>query len=153
MNSPVAPAMIKGATLAAAPSNKRQVQFKTLAEFCGEYEPLAYIVEGVLRSGSLYTLTAKTGTGKTALNVVVALAVATGEGQRLIGCDVAQGRVAYVALENPDDVRMRFLAAAHRYNINIDELGDGLVILDRRKRTEEIWAELESLSLSISAEI
>jgi hypothetical protein len=121
-------------------------RFKPVAEFCGEYEPLAYVIEGVLRSGSLYTLTAKTGTGKTALNVMVALAVAIGEGQSLLGCDVAQGRVAYIALENPDDVRMRFLAAAHRYDIDINDLGDRLVILDRREKTEEIWDELGRLS-------
>jgi hypothetical protein len=107
-----------------------RVGFKTAAEFCGAYEPLAYVIEGVLRAGSLYTLTATTGTGKTALNVIVALAVATGEGQKLLGCDVGQGRVCYVALENPDDVRMRLLAAGHLLNIRMEDLGDRLIILD-----------------------
>jgi AAA domain len=54
------------------------LRFKSASAFCAEYVPLAYIIEGLLRSSSLYALTAKTGAGKTAFNIIVALAVATG---------------------------------------------------------------------------
>ena len=47
-------------------------EFKTLAEFCREYVPLAYAVEPLLRTSALYTLTARTGHGKTAFLIVAA---------------------------------------------------------------------------------
>jgi hypothetical protein len=110
--------------------------------FMSKFEPLAFVLDGVLRSGSLYTMTAKTGAGKTAFNVILALAVATGEGKRLIGHDVEQGRVLYIALENPDDVRMRFLAACFLLNINPADIGDLILIEDRRRKTEDIIEDM-----------
>ncbi len=87
------------------------VSFKTAAAFVGEYVPLSYTIEPMLRSASLYTLTARTGAGKTAFNVVAALAVATGRAD-ILGREVHKGRVAYLACENPDDIRMRIQIAA-----------------------------------------
>jgi hypothetical protein len=95
--------------------------------------PLSYAIEGLVRSASLYTLTAKTGDGKTSFNVITALAKATGRGD-LLGRDADKGRVAYCAFENPDDVRMRFMIAAFLLNVDLDELGDDLVIFDRREK-------------------
>ena len=57
---------------------------KTAARFCAELEPLFYTVDRIVRSSSLYTLTAKTGSGKTALLVVLALAVRIG-GRLFVG--------------------------------------------------------------------
>ena len=68
------------------------------------------MVAGVLISGSLYTLTATTGTGKTALMVTTALAGATG--RDILGRRVKQGRYAFCTAENPDGVRMRFAVGA-----------------------------------------
>ena len=59
-------------------ARRSALRFKSVSAFCAEYIPLAYVIEGIVRSGSLYTLTAKTGSGKTALNVMAALAAATG---------------------------------------------------------------------------
>jgi len=44
---------------------------------CAEYVPIDYAVDGVIRTGSLYTLTGPTGSGKTAFNVIAALAIET----------------------------------------------------------------------------
>jgi hypothetical protein len=118
------------------------VAFKTAARFCGEYVPLSYTVEPIIRSASLYTLTAKTGAGKTAFNVVAALAVATGR-QDVLNREVVKGRVAYLACENPDDIRMRFKIAAYLLNIDLDEIGDRLLILDTRAKPEAVHAELK----------
>ena len=52
--------------------------FRTLADFISEFRPISYAVAGLMREGSLYTLTGRTGEGKTALLVKLALAVATG---------------------------------------------------------------------------
>src|SRR4051794_36018112 len=54
------------------------IEFKSVAKFCDEYEPLSYAVEPIIRSASLYTLTAKTGAGKTGFMIAAGLAVATG---------------------------------------------------------------------------
>jgi hypothetical protein len=119
--------------------------FKSAANFCAEYEPLAYIIEGVLRSGSLYTLTAKTGAGKTAFNVIASLAIATGR-KDILGVEVTCGRVAYLAFENPDDVRMRLMVAAYLLNVDIEGLGENLIVLDHRTKPEDIEKDLTRLS-------
>ena len=130
---------------AKAKADKRRLTFKNIAAFCAEYVPLSYTVEGIVRSSSLYCITARTGAGKTSFNVVAALAVATGRTD-ILGREVAKGRVAFLAFENPDDVRMRFKIAAYLLNIDLDELGEDLVILDRRDKPEAVIAELARLA-------
>lgn len=81
------------------------------ADFVRGFVPPDYHVDGVAQAGFLYALTAGTGTGKTA--VLLALTAATALGTSLCGRQVRKGRVVYFAGENPDDVRMRWLAMAH----------------------------------------
>ena len=123
----------------------RAVMFKTLAEFVAEYVPLSYTVEPIIRGGSLYTLTARTGTGKTALLVIMALAIATGRSD-VLELDVEQGRVAYLTAENPDDARMRFMITCFLLNIDFDAISKRILILDRRERPEDIVAALATLA-------
>jgi energy-coupling factor transporter ATP-binding protein EcfA2 len=118
--------------------------FKTVAQFCDEYIPLEYAVDGVIRTGSLYTLTGPTGSGKTAFNVIAALAHATGR-EDILGRPVTRGRTAYCVAENPDDARMRFMIAAFLLNIDLDEIADDLLIYDKRASPEELIAELGRL--------
>jgi len=122
-----------------------QVEFKTLADFCREYVPLAYAVEPLLRTSALYTLTARTGHGKTAFLIVAALAIATGRPD-ILGLDVARGRVAFLTFENPDDVRMRFMIAAYLLNIDLDEIANSIVVLDIRIKPEEVLVKLQKLA-------
>lgn len=124
---------------------QRPIVFKSVRDFCAEFERPSYTVEGVLRSGSLYCLTAKTGAGKTAFNVVAALAVATGRTD-ILGREVTRGRVAYLACENPDDIRMRIMIAAYLLNVNLAEIGDRILVLDRKEPPEAVHAELSRLA-------
>jgi hypothetical protein len=126
------------------PLNTR-VRFKSAVAFCAEYTPLSYTVEGLVRSASLYVQTAKTGAGKTAINVIKSLAIVTGR-EDILGREVTKGRVAYLAFENPDDVRMRIMIACYLLNIDLNDIGDRLVILDRRQKPEEILIELRRLA-------
>jgi uncharacterized membrane protein len=119
--------------------------FKSAAAFAAEYVPLRYTIEPIIRSASIYTETARTGAGKTAFNVVAALAVATGR-QDVLNREVVKGRVAYLACENPDDIRMRFKIAAYLLGIDLDEIGDRLLILDVRVKPEAVHAELKRLA-------
>jgi len=123
----------------------KTVSFKTLSQFTAEYVPLAYTVDPIIRGGSLYTLTARTGHGKTGFLVIVALAIATGR-RDLLNLDVERGRVAYLTAENPDDARMRFMIACFLLNIDFDEASDHIVILDRREKPEDIVAGIKKLA-------
>jgi hypothetical protein len=119
--------------------------FKNAAAFAAEYVPLRYTIEPIIRSASIYTITAKTGAGKTVFNVVAALAVATGR-RDILNLDVARGRVAYLACENPDDIRMRLKIAAYLLGVDLDALGDLVMILDRREKPESVCAALAELA-------
>ncbi len=67
-----------------------------------------------------YSLTAKTGTGKTAVLLRVSAHVALG---RAIGSiQVEQGKVLYFAGENPDDIRMRWIGLAQEMSFDDEEI-------------------------------
>jgi hypothetical protein len=117
--------------------------FKTAQVFCAEFVPPSYAIEPFVRSGSIYTVTAKTGSGKTALLNTTALAVATGRND-ILDREVAKGRVAYIAAENPDDLRMRLMVSAWLFNIDIAEISKNLLIMDQRCRPEELIIRLKS---------
>jgi RecA-family ATPase len=112
--------------------------FRTLAEFCAEFRPVSYAVAGLMREGSLYTLTGRTGEGKTAFLVILALAIAAGEGLKLIGRKVKQGRVAFCTAENPDDLRMRLMIACYIFNIDPAIIDRDMLISDNRVAPENI---------------
>ena len=78
------------------------------AEFVGGFVPPDYLIDGLLQRRFVYSLTAPTGSGKTAVLLLLCASVALG---RAIGeYQPEKGRVLYLAGENPDDVRMRWLA-------------------------------------------
>ncbi len=125
-----------------------QARLKRLDEFLGEYEPLSYVLDPIVRTGYLYTVTASTGSGKTAWLISVALTLATGR-RDVLGFEVEQGRVALFTFENPDDVRMRIMAACHFHRIDPRTIADQLVILDMRIGPEaalELLAEATRLA-------
>lgn len=126
-----------------APAPSPPVEFKTLANFCREYVPLAYAAEPLLRTSALYSLTARTGHGKTAFLIVAALAIATGRPD-ILGLEVARGQVAFLTFENPDDVRMQFMIAAYLLNIDLDEIAADIVILDIRIKPEQVLAKIQN---------
>lgn len=121
------------------------VVIKQLDVFLGEYEPLEYALEPIIRTGSLYTLTARTGAGKTAWLISVALAIAAGRSD-ILGRDVEQGRVALLTFENPDDVRMRLRVSSWFLNVEVAQVVDKLLILDVRVKPEEALIKLEAAS-------
>lgn len=117
---------------------KKKPNFRSLAEFCAEFRPVSYAVAGLMREGSLYTLTGRTGEGKTALLVKLALAVVTGRGEEMIGRKVKKGRVAFATAENPDDLRMRLMVACFALGIDPESVGRDLLISDNRVAPEDI---------------
>lgn len=83
-------------------------------EFVNAFVPPDYLVDGIFQRRYFYALTAQTGVGKTA--VALLLTALVGAGKELGERDVEAGPVLYMAGENPDDVRARWIGLT-------DELG------------------------------
>jgi len=80
------------------------------AQFVASFTPPDYLIDGVLQRGFMYSFTGRTGSGKTAIALLIAASVALG---RAIGpYAVERGRVLYLAGENDIDVRMRWIGLA-----------------------------------------
>jgi AAA domain len=90
------------------------------AEFVAGFTPPDYLVEGLLQRRFLYSLTAATGSGKTAIALLLAMLVHLGG--KLGELDVTQGRVLYFAGENPDDIRMRWIAMTQQFGLTPEEI-------------------------------
>jgi hypothetical protein len=99
-------------------SDKRLI--KSSAEFLADFVPPDYLLDGILQRRFFYSFTAPTGGGKTALDLLLSAHVA--RGIPLAGLDVGKGRVVYFAGENPDDVRMRWLAMAEHLPFDKDTI-------------------------------
>lgn len=92
----------------------------TAAEFVAGFTPPAYLVDGILQRGYLYSLTARTGHGKTALAMYMAQCIA--RGLPMHGREVKSGTVLLLAGENPDDIRARLLVLADAYGFAAESL-------------------------------
>jgi uncharacterized membrane protein len=106
--------------------------------FMRSYVAISYTLGGILPSGYLYGLTAKQGSGKTALMIAAALAVAFGRDD-ILGCAVERGRVAYVTIENPVDFKMKLAVNCFVHNISYDEIESRVAVIDGRDTPEQIF--------------
>ena len=86
-------------------------------EFVAGFVAPEYIVDGIIQRGQLYTLTGKTGHGKTCIAIYLTFCFA--HGVLFAGHEVEQGNVCYLVGENPDDVRARVMVAAEAYGLEI----------------------------------
>jgi AAA domain len=118
---------------------------KTSAEFVAGFVPPDYVVDGLLQQAFLYSLTGATGAGKTSIALRLAASVALGIS--LAGRETKKARVLYVAAENPDDVRMKWIALAP--HMDFDPSAIEVFFTDRRftisKMIPVLRAELERL--------
>jgi hypothetical protein len=81
----------------------------TSDEFTRNFIPPDYLIDGMMQRRFLYSLTAPTGSGKTAIMLRLAYSIALGQPIDRYQIE-ASGPVCYFAGENPDDVRMRWIA-------------------------------------------
>jgi hypothetical protein len=89
----------------------------TSEQFVAGFTPPAYLIDGVVQRGYLYSLTARTHHGKTAVAMYIAQCIARSEDMH--GCKVKGGTVLILAGENPDDVRARFMVLGEHYGFNV----------------------------------
>src|SRR6516162_5968655 len=86
------------------------------AEFVAGFTPPDYLVVGWLQRRFVYSLTAATGDGKTAIALLIS------RGFKLGKLDFKSGRILYFAGENPDDVRMRWLATTQQFGLAPEDI-------------------------------
>lgn len=103
-----------GARLRASKSHKSNFGFKieTGADLRRTYKPADFVIDGMFQRRYLCTLTAPAGSGKTPIGQRLAAHIALG--WSLCGHNVKQGKVLYLAGENPDDITMRWLGLAEK---------------------------------------
>src|SRR5262245_12040442 len=92
---------------------ERKPVLMTSEEFTRGFVPPDYLVDGMLQRRYLYSLTAPTGSGKTAILLRLAYCVSLCQAMGRYQIE-ASGPVCYFAGENPDDVRMRWIAMAEK---------------------------------------
>jgi hypothetical protein len=90
------------------------------AEFVAGFVPPDYLVVGWLQRRFVYSITAATGDGKTAIALLVTLLVS--QAIKLGKLEVKRGRVLYFAGENPDDVRMRWMATTQQLGLTPEDI-------------------------------
>jgi AAA domain len=93
---------------------------ESVRAFMEGYVPPDYLIEDLIQRGRVYSLTAPTSHGKTA--VALALAFAKAGGLEIAGRRVEPGRVVYLAAENPDDIKGRVILMVDRLKLNVDDL-------------------------------
>ena len=83
--------------------------FHTMAKFIEDRVPPSYLIDGILQRGFLYTVTGATGHGKTTVCLEMAQAISSGTffGEAEV---MDKGSVAFLAGENPDNVRIQAFA-------------------------------------------
>lgn len=78
--------------------------------FVRGFVPPDYLIDGLIQRRFLYALTGRTGSGKSAVMLLLSILIG-GIGARRIGIhEIERGRVLYLAGENPDDIRIRVVA-------------------------------------------
>jgi hypothetical protein len=90
------------------------------AEFVAGFNPPDYFLEGILQRGFIYSLTGKTGSGKTAIMMLIAALSAMGKS--LNEHELEWGRILYLAGENPDDIRMRWIAMSDHLGFDVRDI-------------------------------
>jgi len=86
------------------------------AEFIDSFVPPDYAIDGLIQRRFCYSLTAPTGHGKTVIALLLSASKALG--QPIGKHDVDPGRVLYFVGENPDDVRMRWIALSEKMDFD-----------------------------------
>jgi hypothetical protein len=104
------------------------------AAFVRDFVPPDYLIAGILQRRFIYAITGRTGEGKTAVCLRIAAHIAAG--LPLDDAIVSPGRVLYLAGENPDDIRMRWIVLMEQ--MGLDENDIAVDFVDGRFSISEI---------------
>jgi AAA domain len=125
---------------------------KTVADFLAGFVPPDYVLDGILKRAFLYSLTAMTGAGKTAIALLISEIASNKTRRRKLGPhEVEHVRVVYIACENAEDVRARLIGMEAKLGFDRANL-DLLVIdtvFDLEKNLERIRKDVEAFGGNI----
>jgi hypothetical protein len=136
----------------------RRPELLSSAAFIKNFVPPDYLIDGVLQRRYCYSLTAPTGTGKTSLLLYIISRVA--QGLPVGTCGTECGAICFLAGENPDDVRSRWMALAEQTGFDIETIPvyfiEGVFPLAEIKggvaqRAQEIGVEFSMVVVDTSA--
>jgi len=107
---------------------------KSSSAFINGFIPPDYLIDGILQRRFIYSLTAPTGGGKTAIALYLSAAVG-GADIAIPGHQIEKGRALYRAGENPDDIRMRWITMADSFSfdpetVNVSFIPGTMPIMD-----------------------
>lgn len=117
------------------------------AEFIKGLISLDYVVDGLFIRGFLYSLTAMTGHGKTAIALLISEIASNRKRRRKLGKhDVEHVRVVYIACENAIDVQMRLIGMEHHFGFDCADLDLFVIdkVFDLEKNLDCIRKEVEA---------
>jgi len=103
--------------------NSRNVSplfMQSSAEFITNFVPPDYLIDGLIQRRFIYSMTGPTGEGKTSVALLLALFV--DRGWSLDNREIDKGKVLFLAGENPDDVRMRWIKLLDDMKVAADEV-------------------------------
>jgi hypothetical protein len=119
-------------------------------EFVAGFVPPDYLIVGWLQRRFIYSFTAATGDGKTAIALLITLLIS--QGGKIGKLECKQGRVLYFAGENPDDVRMRWMATTDQFGLTPEAIDNVFFVPGVFKFTEiseRIKAEMAEQELAL----
>ena len=93
-------------------------------DFVRDFIPPEYLIDGIVRRSFLYSMTAPTGGGKTAVALTLAAHIATGK--PILDNPVEKGRALFMAGENVEDVQARWIGLCEDRQI---DPGDDMVFM------------------------
>jgi hypothetical protein len=96
------------------------VKILSSTAFIRSYIPPDYLIDGLLQRQFFYSLTGKTGGGKTAIALLFAVLIALG--RTIDGREFSRGRVLYLAGENPLDIQQRWIAMSQQLDFDGDAI-------------------------------
>lgn len=111
-------------------------------EFVANFQPPDYLIDGLLQRCFVYSFTAPTGSGKTAVILLIAVHVALGK--PLGNMEVEQGRVLIFAGENPDDVRTRWIKLCEEFGKDPEKIDVYFMPFRKDLSDEEIREQIDA---------
>ena len=116
------------------------------SSFLSGFVPPDYLIEGLLQRRFIYSLTGKTGSGKSAITLRLSAMVGTKVGRFRIGDhEIESGCVIYFAGENPDDIRIRWTAQLDHMGMEDSDLNVNFLV-----GTTNIAEDIEMLKEAVA---
>lgn len=109
------------------PETKDSPFFIDIVPFVQTITPPVWLVDGMIQRGFVYSLTAQTNHGKTALATTLALCVASGKAFGSI--KTKPGHVLYLCGENPEDFKLRLRGALGSMGLSPDRVRGQVTVL------------------------